>query len=63
MCYLNIFNIPKHEGVNEWAGDGRNQKTNRKCHEIKKILTFASSKTNSNKAKEKEIFSLPSITI
>ena len=62
MCRLNTFNIPKHEGVNEWAGGGRNQK-NGKCHEIKKILTFASSKTNSDNAKEKEIFSLPSTTI
>ena len=59
--HLNTFNIPKHEGVNEWAGRGHNQKTTRKCHEIKKISTFASSKTNSDNAKEKGIFSLPSI--
>ena len=63
MYHVNTFNIPKHEGVNKWAGGGRNQKTTRKCHEIKRISTFASSKTNSDNAKEKEIFSLPSIAI
>ena len=63
MNHLSTFNISKHEGVNEWAGEGRNQKTTRKCHEIKIISTFASSKTNSDNAKEKGIFSLASITI
>ena len=60
LCHLNTFNIAKHEGVNASTGGGRNQK-NRKCHEIKKISTFASSKTNSDNGKE--IFSLPYITI
>ena len=63
MHHLNTFNIPKHEGVNELAGGGRNPKITRKCHEIKKISTFASSKTNLYNAKEKGIFSLPSLTI
>ena len=61
--HLNPFNIPKHEGVNKWAGGGRNHKTTRKCHEIKRILFFASSKTNSDNAKEKGFLTLPSITI
>ena len=61
--HQNIFNMPKHEGVNEWAGEGRHQKTTRKCYEIKRMSTFPSSKTNSDDAKEKEIFLLPSITI
>ena len=26
MCRLNTFNIPKHEGVNEWAGGGATKK-------------------------------------
>ena len=56
MHHLNTFHIAKHEGVNKWAGGGRNQKTTRICHEIKRILTFASSKTNSDNAKEKGIF-------
>ena len=37
---LNTFNIPKNEGVNEWVGWVRNQKTTRKCHEIKRISTL-----------------------
>ena len=57
MYHLNTFDIPKHEGVNKWAGGGgRIQKTTRKCNEIKRISTFASSKTNSDNAKEKRIF-------
>ena len=56
MDHLNTFHIPKHEGVNKWAGEWRNQKTTRKSYEIKWILTFASSKTNSDNAKEKGIF-------
>ena len=43
-----------------WEG---NQKTTRKCHEIKRISTLTPSKTILENAKEKEIFSLPSITI
>ena len=39
--HLNTFNMPNNEGVNEWVG---NQKSTRKCHEIKKILTLTSSK-------------------
>ena len=61
--HLSTFNIPKPESVNEWAGGVCNQKATRKCPKIKRIFTFASSKTNSNNAKEKGIFSLPSITI
>ena len=57
MYHLNTFDIPKHEGVNKWAGGGRRiQKTTRKCNEIKRISTFASSKTNSDNAKKKRIF-------
>ena len=63
MYHLNTFNIPKHEGVNDWAGGGHNQKTTRKCHEIRRISTFTSSKANLDNAKEKGIFSLSSITI
>ena len=50
MYHLNTFNIPKHDVINEWTGGGHNQKITR-CHEIKKISTFASSKTNSDNAK------------
>ena len=63
MYHLNTCNIRKHEGVNEWADEGSKQKNTRKCHEIKRISTFALSKTNSGNAKENGIFSLPSITI
>ena len=56
MYHLNTFNIPKHEGVNKWAGGERNRKTTTKCHEIKTISTFASSKTNSDNAKDEGIF-------
>ena len=63
MNHLNTFNIPKSEGVNEWVGGGHNQKTTRKYHEIKRISTFTSSKTSSDNAKEKGIFSMLSITI
>ena len=50
LYHLNTFNIANNEGVNEWAGWGgggglRNQKTTRKCHEIKRMSTLASSKT------------------
>ena len=65
IYHLNTFNIPKHEGVNEWArcgeGAGWNQKITRKRHDIKRISTFASSKSDNDK--EKGIFSLPSITM
>ena len=52
MYHLNTFNIPKHEGVNKWAGGGGEhiQKITRKYHEFKRILTIASSKTNSEKS-------------
>ena len=59
MYHLNTFNIPKNEGVNNWAsggGGGHVQKTTRKCHEIKRISCFASSKNKSDNAKMKEIF-------
>ena len=56
MYHLNTFNIPKHKGVNKWVGRGRIHKATGKCHEIKRISTFASSKTNSDNAKEKGIF-------
>ena len=56
MYHLNTFNIPKHEGVNKWVGGGRIQKATRKYHEIKRISTLASAKTNSDNAKEKGIF-------
>ena len=46
---LNTFNILSNEGVNEWAGGWRNQKTTRKCHEIKRISTLTSSKTSLEK--------------
>ena len=63
LYHLNTFNKPNNEGVNEWVSGGRNQKTTRKCHEIKRISTLTSSKTSLENAKEMEIFSLPSITI
>ena len=56
MYHLNTINIPIHEAVNKWADGGRIQKATRKYHEIKRISTFASSKTNSDNAKEKGIF-------
>ena len=35
MNHLKTFNIPKPEGVNEWAGGkAQPKKTTRKCHEI-----------------------------
>ena len=68
LYHLNTFNIANNEDVNVWAGGGGggggcNQKTTRKCHEIKRISTLTSSKTILENAKEMEIFSLPSITI
>ena len=63
LYHLNTFNIPNNEGVNEWVGGGRNQKTTRECHEIKRISSLTSSKTSVENAKEMEIFSLPSTTI
>ena len=45
------------------GGQGRNEKNSRKCHETKRILTLASSKTSLEYTKEMGIFSLPSITI
>ena len=63
MYHLKTFNIPKYESVNEWASVGCNQKSTKKCHEIKRISTFASSKNNSDNAKEEKIFSLPAISI
>ena len=63
LYHLNTFNIPNNDGVNECVGGGRNQKTTRKCHEIKRISTLASSKTSLENAKEMEIFSMPSIII
>ena len=62
IYHLNTFNIEKNEGVNEWTGGGRKQKI-RKCHRIKRISTFTSSKTSLENAKEMGILSLPSITI
>ena len=62
LHHLNTFNIQNNEGVNEWAGGGGNQKTTRKCHEIKRISTLTSSKTSLENAKEIEIFLLPPIT-
>ena len=47
LYHRNTFNIPNNEGVNEWMGGGCNQKTTRKCHEIKRISTLTSSKTSS----------------
>ena len=63
LYHLSTFNIPNNEAANEWAGAGRNQKSTRKCHEIKRISTLTSSKTSLENAKEMGIFSLPSITI
>ena len=63
MCHLNTVNIPKHEGVNEWAHGKCNQKPPTKYHEMKGNPTFASSKANSDNAKKKEISPLASITI
>ena len=56
MHHLNTINTSKHGGVNKWSGGGRNQKKPWKYHEIKRILTFTTSKTNSDNAKEKWIF-------
>ena len=56
MYHLNTFNIQKYEGLNKWAGRRCIQKTTRKCHEIKRISTFTSSKINSDNAKEEGIF-------
>ena len=63
LHHLKTFNIPNNEGVNEWVGGECNQKTTRKYHEIKRISTLKSSKTNLENATELEIFSLLSITI
>ena len=49
--HLKIYNLTTTD-----ATGGCNQKTARKCHEIKRILTFASPKNNSDNAKEKGIF-------
>ena len=38
VYHLNTFDVPKNEGVKEWAGVSRIQKTNKKYHKINKIL-------------------------
>ena len=42
LDHLNALNMLNNEGVNEWVGRVCNQKTTRKCHEIKKISTLTS---------------------
>ena len=42
---------------------GCKQKNIRKCHGIKRISTFTSSKTSLENAREIRIFQLPSVTI
>ena len=42
MYLLNIFHIPENEGVNEWVGGKRIQKTTKKGHKINKISTLTS---------------------
>ena len=63
MYHLNTFNIPTHEGVNKWVGGGHIQKATRIYYKIKRISTFASSKTNLDNVKERAIFYCISITI
>ena len=63
LYHLNTFNIRTNDGVSELVGGWRNQKTTRKCHEIKRISTLTSSKTSLQNAKEMENFSMPSITM
>ena len=46
MYLLNTFHIPKTEGVNEWAGEGRFQKTIKTCYKINKISTLTSPKNS-----------------
>ena len=48
---IKIFKISKLENYKSDINE-----TTRKCHEIKRISTFAASKTNSENAKEKGIF-------
>ena len=40
MHHLNTVHLHKSEGVSEWAGGRRMQKTTKKCQEINKILTL-----------------------
>ena len=54
--YVNPFNIPKHEGVNKWAGEGHNQKTTRKYHDIKRISTFTYLKPTQIMLKRRRFF-------
>ena len=35
MYHVNTFNIPKHEGVNKWAGGGRIQKTTKNVMKLR----------------------------
>ena len=56
LYHLNTFNIPNNDGVNELVGGERNQKTTRKCHEIKRISTLTSSKTSLEKPKRWRFF-------
>ena len=40
MYHLNTFFLPKNEGVNQWAGEKRTQKTTKKYHKINIISTL-----------------------
>ena len=56
MYLLNTFQIPKHEGVNEWLGGRRVQKTTEKRHKINKISTSTSPNNSLQNAMKVGIF-------
>ena len=42
LVYVKVEILDEGEGVNDWAGEGRIQKTTKICHEIHKISILTS---------------------
>ena len=42
LGYVKVEILDEGEGVNDWAGEGRIQKTTKKCHEIHEISILTS---------------------
>ena len=63
VYHLNTFDVPKNEGVKEWAGVSRIQKTNKKCHKINKILPLTWPNNSLQNAMKVGIFLMPSLRL
>ena len=55
MYHLSTFHFLKTE-VNEWAGEGRIQKSAKKCHEIYNVFTLTSRKKSLKNAVKVGVF-------